>query len=184
MSSHGGVKAGLFQNADIGRGLEGLYSSEGQGIQSTLVPTLEGQMINPQGYNPTEMAQQRTSAMQSAGGGNADAVGSSLLRATRTRNLGAAAPAIASANRNSGEELSQRNAGIDVRNANLKQQQRSQAERGLEGIYGTDVGAGNQALGLSSGALSDAGNLKNFWQDLLMQGMKSAGDVAAAYAGG
>lgn len=184
MSSHGGVKKGLFENSATGQGLESLYTSEGQGIEKTLAPTLETQLTNPQGYSPTEMAQQRTANMQSAGGGNSSAVGGALLRAMRTRNAGSVAPAVDAANRNTGEDLSQRNAELDTRNANLKQTQRSQAASGLERLYGTDVGAGENALGLSSGALNDAGNLKNFWQDAILQMMSNAQKAATAGAGG
>lgn len=183
MSSHGGVKKGLFQNSATGQGLENLYGSNAAGINSSLTPELEAQAANPSGYSPTQMGAMTTAAEQTAGGSNAGATGGALLRAARTRNAGAAPAAIGEANRGASQELSQINAGIQGRNADLQQRQKAQALQGLEGLYGENVGAGETALGLSSGALKDAGSLQNFWQNLLMQGVKSAGDIGAAYAG-
>lgn len=183
MGGHNGIKQDLLNNSATANNLEGLYASNAAGINSTLVPTLKAQMINPQGYNPATMASMITAAEQTAGGSNADATGGALLRAARTRNAGAAPAAIAASNRAAGQNLSQRNAVIQNQNAELKAKQQLGAEAGLGSLYGENVNAGNQALGLSNSALGTAGNLKNFWQDLLMQGLKSGGEVAAAAAG-
>jgi hypothetical protein len=91
---------------------------------------------------------------------------------------------MSSAAQQSGQNLSQVNAGIQSQNANLAQKKQQSAESGLEGLYGTNVGAGIGALGQSTGALNDAGNLKSFWQSLLQQGMQSAGQAAAGGAFG
>ena len=98
----------------------------------------------------------------------------------RTRNAGAAPAAIGEASRGASENLSQTNAGIQTRNADLQQKQRQAGLSGLQDLYKENVGAGEGALGLSNTSLQDAGNLKNFWQDLLMQGVKAVGEVAAA----
>ncbi len=105
------------------------------------------------------------------------------MRAERTRNVGAAPAAIDASNRASSENLSETNAGIQTRNADLQQKQRQAGLSGLQSLYGENAGAGESALGLSNSSLQDAGNLKNFWQDLLMQGVKSGGDVASARLG-
>ena len=102
-----------------------------------------------------------------------------MLRAARTRNLGSGQAAISQAGQNAGQELSETNAGIQAKNAGVKVQQQQNAEKGLEGLYGTNVGAGEQALGESNSALKDAGSLSNFWQQLLLQGVQSAGQAAA-----
>ena len=52
---------------------------------------------------------------------------------------------------------------------------------GLEGLYGENVNAGENALGLSNSALNSAGNLKDFWQQLLLQGVQSGGQFASSY---
>jgi hypothetical protein len=181
MSSHGGVKKGLFQNSATGQGLETLYGS--QAAQANPVGMLTAEAVNPSGYTPAQMAQQTTAAEQTAGGSNAGATGGALLRAARTRNVGAAPAAIGASNRAAGQELSQINTGIQARNADLMQRQRQQGISGLEGLYGENVGAGLGALNASTGALKDAGSLSNFWQDLLKAGVGAAGTVGAAAMG-
>lgn len=178
MGGHSGVKKGLFENSSTAQGLEGLYGSNA--AQANPVGMLTAEAVNPTGYTPGQMAAQTTAAEQTAGGANAGATGGALLRAARTRNVGAAPAAIGASNRAAGQELSQINSGIQTRNTDLQQKQRQQGISGLEGLYGENVGAGENALGLSTGALKDAGSLSNFWQNLLMQGVESGGKVASA----
>ena len=181
MGGHKGVGTDLLQNSTAANGLEQLYGTNA--AQANPVGMLTAEAVNPSGYSPTQMAAQTTAAEQTAGGANAGATGGALLRAARTRNAGAAPAAIGASNRAAGEDLSQVNAGIQSKNADLQQKQRQQGISGLEGLYGENVGAGEQALGLSTGAIKDAGSLDNFWQDLLKQGIQSAGQAGASYAG-
>lgn len=183
MGGHSGLKGDLLNNSATGNSLESLYGGNAAGINSTLTPALTQEAINPTGYTPTQLGAQTTAAEQSAGGASAGATGGALLRATRTRNAGAAPAAIDQANRTGSQELSQTNAGIQTRNADLQQKQKQQGLSGLESLYGTNVGAGENALGLSNSALSDAGNLKNFWQEQLLQ-YENNEEKAAAGGGG
>jgi hypothetical protein len=184
MSGHGGITGDLLGNSSQAQGLSSLYGSNAAGINQTLTPALTQEAINPTGYTPTQMAAQTTAAEQSAGGGNAGATGGALLRAARSRNAGAAPAAIDQSNRNASQNLSQINAGLQTNNANLAQKKQQSALSGLEGLYGENVGAGENALGLSTSALNDAGHLNNFWQQLLLQGMQSAGQAATGNLGG
>ena len=184
MSGHSGIKGDLLSNSGTANGLESLYGANAAGINSSLTPALTQEAINPSGYTPTEMASQTTAAEQTAGGSNSGAAGGALLRAARTRNAGAAPAAIDAASQRAGQQLSQTNAGIQTNNANLQQKQKQAGISGLEGLYGENVGAGENALGLSTGALKDAGSLQNFWQQLLMQGVQSGGQVAGGYLAG
>ena len=170
MGGHNGIKGAEMANSSTAQGLEGLYSNQAQGLNNTLTPVLTNEAINPQGYSPTEMAAQTTAAEQTAGGANAGATGGALLRASRTRNVGAAPAAIAQANRQGSQDLSQTNAKIQTNNANLKNNQRQAGLSGLEGLYGQDVNAANQDLGISTNALNDAGHLSDFWKGLVYPG--------------
>lgn len=184
MGGHNGIKGDLLNNSNTANGLESLYGSNAAGVNSTLTPALEQEAVNPQGYNPTQLAAQTTAAEQSAGGSNAGATGGALLRASRTRNSGAAPAAIDAASRTAGQNLSETNAGIQKNNADLQQKQRQQGISGLEGLYGENVNAGEGALGLSNDALKSAGGLQNFWQTYLLQAMSTANKAAEAGAGG
>lgn len=180
MGGHNGVKKGLFDNSAEAQDLSKQYSSNALGIGGSLVPTLTNQMVNPQGFSPATIGQMTTAAEQTAGGSNAGVSGTAGLRAARTRNIGSGQATTSQAGRNAAEQLSQTNANIQSENANLKAKQSAQAEGALGSIYGTDVNAGNNALGISNNALNDAGNLKSFWQNLMLQGLQSGGEVAAA----
>ena len=102
-----------------------------------------------------------TAAAQTAGGTEAGAVGAGNLAAARTRNAGGFGSAISDASRGAGETLSRGLLGVKLANANLKQQQRGQALSGLEGLYGTNVGASNQALGNVAGLVNSNTNAEN-----------------------
>jgi hypothetical protein len=180
MSGHSGVQGDLLSNSGTANGLQQLYGANAAGVNNTLTPALTSEVANPQGYTPQQMAAQTTAAEQTAGGSNAGATGGALLRAVRTRNAGAAPAAIDQANRSAGQNLSQINAGIQTKNADLQQRQRQQGISGLEGLYGENVGAQENALGASNSALNDAGHLNNFWQQLLTQGIQTGGQVASA----
>ena len=127
-----------------------------------------------------------TSAQQSAGGGQAGATGQGALLAARTKNAGTADAAIAQSARNQGQNLSEAALGTSKANADLQQRQQQSGISGMEGLYGTDLGASQNALGLSNSALTGANQsaANNPWMKLLMQGVQSGGQVGAAALGG
>lgn len=157
-------------------------------VSSLLVPTLENQIANPQGINPTDLAALRTSNEQGAGGAAASAVGQGALRAARTRNAGAAPAATAAGVNSAGQQLSQANLDTNLANQKAKMAQTSQAEGGLEGLYGTDLNAGNNALGQVAGdvnANNQAENASYDWAtDVFDPILQAAGQGAGAVAKG
>jgi hypothetical protein len=183
MGGHSGIKGDLLSNSGTANNLSNQYSANALGIESSLQPQLQAEATNPQGYSPATMGAMTTAAEQTAGGGAAAGVGEAGLRANRTRNIGSGQAASAAADRGASQDLSQINAGLQVKNADLKAKQQQEGLAGEGALYGEDVGAGENALGLSTGALKDAGSLSNFWQQLMLQGVASGGQVAAAAAG-
>lgn len=137
------------------------------------------------GYTPTQKAAINTAAQQSAGGSNAGAVGQGGLYAARTRNAGAGQGAIGASTRAAGSNLSRNAVNTEVENANLGQQNQRAALGGMEGLYGTALKGGEEALGLSNQSLgiADQAAANNPWMKLLLQGMQSGGEVAAAELG-
>jgi hypothetical protein len=141
------------------------YASQALGVNQALAPTLSAEAINPQGFNPTTMGQMRTAAEQSAGGTNAGIAGQAGLRAARTRNIGSGQAATAAAGRTASENLSNVDAGIESQNAKLKSNQQQEGIAGLGKLYGEDVGAGENALGLANAITKTSGEQKGgFWQ--------------------
>lgn len=115
------------------------YGAEGNAIQGSLVPRLERQAENPQGYGAFGLGQMETGAEQSAAGATGAANERMRLNAIRTGNgagLGAGEAAAAGEGaRASGSALQ----GILAKNAELKASQQQQANTGLQGILGEDI---------------------------------------------
>ena len=153
-------------------------------ISSLLVPTLESELANPQGINPTDLVALRTSNMQGAGGTAAAATGLGALRAARTRNAGASPATTAQGIQNAGEQLSEANLNTDLANQKLKASERSQATGALQGLYGADLSAGNNALGEVAplvNANTNAANESWDWaKDILDPALSAASNVGTA----
>ena len=183
MGGHSGITSNLLANSGTANGLEGLYSGNATGINSTLTPTLQAESATPIGYTPAQMASQTTAAEQTAGGGAAGATGGAMLRAARTGNIGAAQPAISEASRNASQRLSQTNAGIQTDSADLGAKRQMQAQGGLGSLYGENVGAAGNALNASNSSLKDAGDLSNFWEQWLLNAQSGAAQAATGNLG-
>lgn len=180
-----GTKSDAYQNWAAANNLSNQYNSQALGLNATLAPVLTAEAVNPQGYNPTTMGQMQTAAEQTAGGVNAGVAGGAGLRAARTRNIGSGQAATAEGGRAAGQELSQVNASIQAQNAALKARQQQAGLSGLSSLYGTDVGAGLNALGLSNQALNVANNVKpNPWQEFWNYGLQGGAKVGEGFAGG
>jgi hypothetical protein len=74
-------------------------------------------------------------------------VGQGMQRAAATNNAGAFGPAATQIAHDATAQLSDAALGIQNRDAMLKEQHREQGIQGLEGLYGENVGAGENALG-------------------------------------
>jgi hypothetical protein len=111
------------------------------------MPQLTTEAAHPAGFAPTDLASMNTHAMETAGGATAGATGRGALLAGRTRNAGTPAAAIADSARSGTEALARTGQDIDAQNAELKAKEQQAGLSGLQGIYGTDVGGANNALG-------------------------------------
>lgn len=180
-----GVEQNQLQNSGTATGMSsGLYGQAGN-LYGSLAPTLQTEAAHPAGYSPTQIASMNTAAQQSAGGSNAGAAGQGALLASRTKNAGTADAAIGQSTRQSGQNLSKAAVDTQLDNANLQQKQQQQGISGEEGLYGTDLGASQTALGLSNSALTGAAQSSsdNIWNKVLLQAMSNAqkaGDAGAA----
>jgi len=181
-----GVEGQQLANSATAQGLSNQLTSNAANVYGGLEPTLAAEAAHPAGYTPAQKAMQNTAAQQSAGGSTAAAVGQGGLYAARTRNAGAGSSAIGNAVRSAGAGLSKNAVGTEMNSANLAHQTQQQGIKGLEGLNSTELGQGENALGLSNQALSGASesDQNQLWKKMLLQGEKSAGDVAAAEARG
>lgn len=165
--------------ADTGNKLAGTYSGNAGSIFSALSPMLTSEAAHPPGMAPMDLAATDTAAQQSAGGSQAGAIGQGRLRAAATRNAGGSDAAIAESSRAAGRSLSDAATGTRLKNAALKQTQRQSALTGLEGLFGANVGGGNQALSSVASNVNADTNAENAswdWaKDLFVPILQSAG---------
>ena len=168
---------------NLSNSLEGNASS----LYGSLAPELSAEAAHPAGYAPGDLAKMNTAAQQSAGGGQAGAVGQGSLLASRTRNAGSADAAIADSARSSGQQLSKAALGTQTKNADLKQHQQQAGLSGMENLYGANLGAGVSSLGQVAGdvnANTEAANSSWNWAKYLLDpAMQAAGGGAGAAMG-
>ena len=126
----------------------GTYGEEAADIESSLVPTLQQDVRNPQGLTPAQQNNMLVQGLGAAGGAASGIAGEAGLAAARSRNVGGTAGVLDEAARE--KMRTSAGVGLDVatKNAMLQQQQRASALKQLEGLYGTDVGAQLKAQSL------------------------------------
>ena len=137
------------------------YGGQAAGIGGTLVPALTKEATNPTGFNPNDLNSMLVAGEQGAGGANAGLTGQANLQASRTNNSGALSGVLDQAARAKTQTLSNNALGVQNENAQLKQKQQQAGLQGLQGLYGTDVGAQLKAQGLvpeDIGAWANASN--------------------------
>ena len=174
MSSSTGVKKDAFQQYGQAQAQNKGLAGNAQNIYGSLTPELQAQAAAPQGYTPQQKSAITTAGEQSAGGSMAGATGQGALLAARTRNAGAGANAIQQSGRNAGDQLSRVATGTEVGSANLANEQQQNAQKGLEGIAGTELGGSLNALGLGNQALNVENQAKpSFWSQLATTGAKN-----------
>jgi hypothetical protein len=176
-----GVEKQDLANSGTAQNQASTLTGNAAGIYGGLEPTLQAQASAPSGYTPTQMASMNTAGQQSAGGSQAATVGQGGLYEARTGNAGGAQNAIGAGTRAAGANLSKAAVGTAVDNADLQQKQRQSALAGLGGLYDTELGGSEKALGLSNEALTGAekssewnNGMANPWNQLMMQGIQSA----------
>lgn len=124
------------------------YGTEASDIGSMLVPTLEREASNPQGFNPTDLNAMLVAGQQGAGGATGAIQGQANLTAARTRNSGALSAVLDEAARARSKASSESALNVQGMNANLKEKQRQAGLQGLESVRGGDVNAQLKAEGL------------------------------------
>jgi hypothetical protein len=95
----------------------------------------------------------------------------------RDNNIGGLGASISAAARAAGDRNQEAVLGVENQNTQLENQRRAAALGGLSQIYEDANGQANANLGTANQAA------KPFWQQALLQGLGSAGQVASAYAG-
>lgn len=124
------------------------YQGQGSQIAGNLIPGLEREANNPEGYTPQDMNDQLVASEQGAGGANAGIVGQANLTAARSRNSAGLSTALDNAARIKSQTLSENALRIKSDSAKLGQQKQMAAQGELGKIYGIDTSANLEAQGL------------------------------------
>jgi hypothetical protein len=168
--SSSGVKSDALANY-------GTNSSTAAGALSTINPIYSQMAQGNMGLTPRQKSDALTASSGSLGGGVAGAVGEGGLLAARTGNAGGATAALDDAARTAGVTQSQNALGVQNQSDAIARQNQQTGLSGLNSIYS---GSNQQA----DASLNTANNVpQSFWQKLALQGVQSAGQVGAAFAG-
>jgi|ERR1700734_792893 len=124
------------------------YGGNAAQERSTLIPTLQEEINNPNGFSPTQTNNMLVAGEQGAGGANAAITGAAGLQAVRTRNSAGTSGVFDQAARRNAQTLSQNALGVQNQSAQLAQRNKQAGIEGLQGLYGTDVSAQLKAMGL------------------------------------
>lgn len=176
----------LRQNSTTARGMSQIYGQNAATQNSILTPTLSRLAAGGGGYTPGQINNMNTSALQTVGGANADASGRAASAAARTNNVGADNAFRLAAAHDATGELSDAALGVQNASARLAAQQQDQALGELGNLYSTNVGAGENALGLSTSATNAANNAANsgFWRGVFGNALNPANYSGFKWAGG
>ena len=165
-----GANKQLLNNSGTAQSLNKQLSGTGSGISNFITPQLEGDVTNPQGYTPEQLAYINTADQQSLGGSVGGITGEANLEAARTRNKGGFQGVAGSAARSAQRQLSENALGVQKANADLEQQKRQQAIDALMKLYGVDESTALGYLNSSTEALSNENKSHPNQQGLLTAG--------------
>jgi hypothetical protein len=161
----------------------GGFGSEASGIAGTVIPGLERESVNPQGFAPTDVNNMLVAGGEAVGGANSGITGQANLTAARTRNAGGFASALDEAARVKSRALSTNALDVSGAQAQEKEKQRMFAQGQLTDVMKSDRANQLRAMGLSDEAI--LAELKAGQQGWLQEGeslVKTGADAANAYA--
>jgi hypothetical protein len=180
------AKGDALKNATTGSQGYGTLMGEGQQEQGEVLPFLNQEVTNPQGFGQPTMNAITTQTGQAVSGATSAADQSAKLQAARTGNPAAQSAIIANAARTGQNAQSGANLETNIQNAELKQKQQQAGAAGIESLTGLDtnaalgdLGLSNNAIGEWSGANKSAGNLwSNAFLPVITAGEQAAGQAA------
>jgi len=146
------AKGQASQNATTAQGWGNTYNADASSTLGEVQPFLQQELLDPQGLGTSTVNQMKTQGGEAAAGAVGQAKEAGMLNASRTGNTAAVPGIIDAAARSaqSGETSAANN--VDIQNAELKNAQQQAGASGLEGVYGKELGASLQSLGLSNQA--------------------------------
>jgi hypothetical protein len=147
--------------------------------RSALMPGLESEAQNAQGYTPQQENQMLTASEQGAGGAASGVTGQANLEAARTGNSAGLTSGLDDAMRTKGQMLSENALGVKTASADLGQKKQQAAQQELGGIMSGDQSANLSALGLENTSINtELASSKQGW----LQNAEGVANTAANVA--
>ena len=131
-------------------GVAGTSQANANTLYSSVVPGLIRQAQTPQGLTAGQLNTATTASGEAAGGANAALTGEGRLAALRTRTAGGYPAALDEAARAKGRTLATNAQNLQLTNARLGLERQADAQRQLEGLYGTNTSNMLRAMGLQN----------------------------------
>ena len=177
-SIQGAAKKNAGTAGDVATG----YGSTAAGIGSSIIPGLEREAQNPQGFTPVQKNNMLVAGQEAVGGANSGVVGTGNLAAARTRNAGGFARALDEAARQKGRQLSTTALGVENEDARVALQRQQDAQHQLSGLYGTNTSDQLKAMGLQNEDLDTALKAgQSGWYQNALGGLDTLANVAKAF---
>lgn len=143
------------KSANIAGTQAGTLFSEGQGIQSMLLPFLRGELNANHAFTPTQLNELLTSAGAGAGGAAGSLAGEAGLAATRTGNSAATSALLDKIARAKTQGLARANEGIAGEDVAQTLANKQAGAAGLSSLYGADTGDALRAMGVQQEAIKN-----------------------------
>jgi hypothetical protein len=179
-----GAESNAIQNTATGQQGYNTLNNQAQQDQAPITQFFKSELNNPQGFSPQDIGAMLTSSNQSLGGSQAGAVGQGNLLAARTGNQAGFGTALDQSARQNAATASNNALNVQLKNANLKQQQQQAGAGGLEKLYGTNLEGALKSLGLSNEAIQQWISGANATNGAIGQNFKIAEQLASMGAGG
>lgn len=165
------------------RSIGDTYGGYGTADRSKLLPFLQNELTNPQGFGQEELSKMQTQGGQAVSGALGQGKEDAELLASRTGNPAAAAGVIDATSRNAMKQQSDNALDIDARDAALRQQQQQSGAAGLSSLYGEDTAAALKSLGLEDESINAWTGARKPVNDAYQDIFKDASQVAGTALG-
>lgn len=172
-------------NINTATGLESTYAGDATQANNEVLPFLNSEMTNPQGFGQTGVNELNTAGGQAVSGAVGAGDEAANLRASRTGNPSSSASIIDAITRSGAQQQSNNALGVDTANLKEKLAQQQAGASGIAAQGGQDLNAALSALGLNNGAVGDytkaseASNPLNMIEGILGAAGKGAEGIGA-----
>lgn len=168
------------------------YGSSAADVNSALEPFLTRELTAPSGFSQQDLTAMQTAGEAGAGGVTGGIQSKLNQEAAASGNASGFAAAGDELARERGKAAASAGENIAAQNAEVKQKQQQSAAEGLRGLYGTDVGAQMQSMGLGNEAINTEINAgKSGWLqnmlaiiNTLKPGVSGGGDSGISWSAG